>query len=137
MGKVGRFACILTPFFLTIASLICLIIVALGGTNKSSTTLSNLYFLRANTSAVHLNATEISRLGLPSEISSQLGSAIGDTPDGVYDATAALNLSDWYTVSLWNYCEGDNQTETYNEPSYCSPRQKEFWFDPVSIWGLN
>lgn len=31
---------------LTLASLICIILVGLGGTNKSSSTLSNLYFFK-------------------------------------------------------------------------------------------
>ena len=46
MGKAGRFACIFVPMALTLASLICIILVGLGGTNKSSSTLSNLYFFK-------------------------------------------------------------------------------------------
>jgi hypothetical protein len=30
MGKVGRFACILTPMLLTLAGLICIVIVMIG-----------------------------------------------------------------------------------------------------------
>ncbi|KAI4130453.1 MAG: hypothetical protein LQ347_003375, partial [Umbilicaria vellea] len=138
MGKLGRFACILTPFLLTLASLICLTLVGLGGTSKSNSTLSHLYFLRANTSAVHLNATELSRLGLPSTISSALSAAIGDSSGGVFDATQALNLSDWYTVHLWNYCEGKGANASAAAvPTTCSPRERMFWFDPVAVWKLN
>jgi hypothetical protein len=46
MGKAGRVACIFTPYVLTIASLICIIMVGLGCTKASSSTLNNLYFMR-------------------------------------------------------------------------------------------
>lgn len=44
MGKAGRFACILTPMLCTLASLVCTILVLVGGTNKSSSLATNLYF---------------------------------------------------------------------------------------------
>jgi hypothetical protein len=52
MGKVGRFACILTPMLLTLASLICFVIVMLGqtpwkGNNAPATQLGrDLYFFK-------------------------------------------------------------------------------------------
>lgn len=46
MGKLGRFACIFTPMALTIASLICLLLIFLGGLNKSSSTLRDLYVFK-------------------------------------------------------------------------------------------
>lgn len=48
MGKAGRVACIFTPYVLTIASLICIILVGLGCTKASSSTLNNLYFIRVS-----------------------------------------------------------------------------------------
>lgn len=48
MGKAGRIACIFTPYVLTIASLICIIIVGLGCTKSSDSNLSNLYFMRVS-----------------------------------------------------------------------------------------
>ena len=50
MGKVGRFACILTPMLLTLASLICLALVMVGqspwkGNEAPSTQIGrDLYF---------------------------------------------------------------------------------------------
>ena len=44
MGKAGRIACIFTPYMLTIASLVCLILVGLGCTKKG--TLEGLYFAK-------------------------------------------------------------------------------------------
>jgi hypothetical protein len=51
MGKAGRIACIITPMALTVASLICLLIVMigqLGNNNKApSTSLGqDLYFFK-------------------------------------------------------------------------------------------
>lgn len=46
MGKIGRFACILTPMICTLISLFCTIVVLLGGTNKNSGPISGLYFFR-------------------------------------------------------------------------------------------
>lgn len=48
MGKAGRIACIFTPYVLTIASLICIIMVGLGCTKSSDSNLTNLYFLRVS-----------------------------------------------------------------------------------------
>lgn len=48
MGKGGRVLCIITPYALTIASLVCIIIVGLGCTNSGSSTLNDLYFFRVS-----------------------------------------------------------------------------------------
>jgi hypothetical protein len=52
MGKAGRVACIITPMALTVASLVCLLLVMigqLGSNNKApSTSLGqDLYFFKA------------------------------------------------------------------------------------------
>lgn len=60
MGKVGRFACVITPMLLTVASLICLLLVMvgqLGNNNKApSTSLGqDLYFFKVgHTLHLHL-----------------------------------------------------------------------------------
>ena len=46
MGKLGRIACIATPMVLTIASLLCIVFVFLGGTNRNDATLRGLYFFK-------------------------------------------------------------------------------------------
>jgi len=54
MGKAGRFACILTPMLLTLASLICIVLVLIGqlssGSNKAPSTAlgRDLYFFKVN-----------------------------------------------------------------------------------------
>ena len=133
MGKAGRFACIFVPMALTIASLVSLVIVGLGGTNKNNHFYNNLYFFRANTSDISVDP---SSLNLPSN----------PLTDNILNATtsiakSALNVKDFYHVSLWNYCSGDFQTNSTgsvtDHVTYCSPHQNEFWFNPVDVWGLN
>ncbi|KAL9127644.1 MAG: hypothetical protein Q9217_003512 [Psora testacea] len=133
MGKVGRFACIFTPMALTIASLICLIIVGLGGTNKNNSTYNNLYFFRANTTDINIDPSIIN---LPSN-------AVTDKIINEETGTVktALDIKDFYRISLWNYCSGDfskNSTgSAIDSVTFCSPRKNEFWFNPVEVWSLN
>ena len=49
------------------------------------------------------------------------------------NAQKTLKLQDYYTVYLENYCSW-NGNDKY---TFCSPRQTEFWFNPVEVWGLN
>ena len=49
MGKAARFACIFVPMALSIASLICLILVFAGQTNKSMEVANELYFFKVST----------------------------------------------------------------------------------------
>lgn len=57
MGKAGRIACIFTPYVLTIASLICIIMVGLGCTKASSSTLNDLYFIRVSDRSLYVMTT--------------------------------------------------------------------------------
>jgi len=133
MGKAGRFACIFTPMALTIASLVCLIIAGLGGTNQSNSFYNTLYFFRANTSDINVDP---SLLSLPSNA---LTDQIINQTTSV--AKTALNISDFYHVSLWNYCSGSfgsNSTGgTSDNVNFCSPHETYFWFNPVDVWNLN
>ncbi|KAL9103809.1 MAG: hypothetical protein Q9163_001186 [Psora crenata] len=121
---------------LTIASLVCLILVGLGGTNKNNSTYNNLYFFRANTSDINVDASIVDiplpdGINLPGDVANNSGGAV----------KSALDIKDFYRVSLWNYCSGDftsNSTGGVSESvTFCSPRRNEFWFNPVEVWGLN
>ena len=125
----------------TIASLICLIIVGLGGTNQNNGSLNNLYFFRANTSQIQVNS---SILNLPSLPANPVGTSIPniDLINGSSSPAAqALGIKDFYHISLWNYCSGDftkNSTGGVEDHvTFCSPHQNEFWFNPVDVWKLN
>ncbi|KAI9749253.1 MAG: 40S ribosomal protein S23 [Chaenotheca gracillima] len=128
MGKAGRFACIFVPLGLTIATLVCLILVGLGGTNKNASTLDNLYFFKADTSKFDINAglNLIPGTDKDDDLLSQ----------GLDKAKDAVNLKDIYTISLWNYCDGTVKDNVYIVEE-CSKRQTAFWFDPLKVWGLD
>lgn len=133
MGKAGRFACIFTPMVLTIGSLVCLIIVGLGGTNKDNSSYNNLYFFRANTSDISVDP---SLINLPSN-------ALTDKIDNLTSGTVntVLDIKDFYHVHLWNYCDGSFKTNgsggVSDDVTFCSAHTNEFWFNPVEVWGLN
>lgn len=48
MVNAGRVACLIIPFFLTIAALVCIILVFLGGSFDGNKTLDDLYFAKVN-----------------------------------------------------------------------------------------
>ena len=51
-------------------------------------------------------------------------------------AASTKELKDFYLVGLWNYCEGDTDDKGKETITYCSPRQKNFWFNPIDAWQL-
>jgi SUR7/PalI family len=60
-------------------------------------------------------------------------SSITTLAGALENAKQDLDLKDFYTIYLWNYCAW-NGDDTY---AYCSPRKSEFFFDPIAVWGLN
>ena len=135
MGKLGRFACIFLPMAFSMASLVLLIIVGLGGTNRNSDGLNNLYFFRATTHDIKANAANVD---VPDFINRYL-----NKPTTV--GSSNVTVRDFYHVGLWNYCAGDLRSDrSFNkfDPShtddvkFCSKRHSNFWFNPVDVWGL-
>ncbi|CAO2657366.1 Nn.00g034920.m01.CDS01 [Neocucurbitaria sp. VM-36] len=135
MGKVGRFACILTPMLLTLASLICIVIVMIGqapwkGNEAPSTALGrDLYFFKADTSGFTADPDNVVQNAADSvNIDNQLLQAL-------QGAASSSELKDFYQVGLWSYCEGDKKDgkETITK---CSSRKFNFWFDPTTVWEL-
>jgi len=57
MVNPGRVACIFTPFALSVASLVCLILIFLGGTSEHNKTLGSFYFLKVSASHPMPNKT--------------------------------------------------------------------------------
>lgn len=133
MGKAGRVACIFTPYALTIASLICIILVGLGCTKQDSSTLNDLYFFRADLQNFTTTVT--------SEISSTLNQAGISTSNStlatlLQEAEQKANLKDFYSIGLWGYCDGNINNGDFNTTA-CSKPQSEYYFNPIQVWGLN
>ncbi|KAB2579941.1 Integral membrane protein [Lasiodiplodia theobromae] len=127
MGKVGRIACIATPMALSLAAWICLILVFLGNWNKSDGNLTSIYFMKADMSKFRSNISSLSSISIA-------GTDIDDELLAALTVSANENLSDIYTVGIWNYCSGDKNSSGID---YCSGRKASYWFNPVDVWGLN
>lgn len=46
-------------------------------------------------------------------------------------------LKDFYDIGLWGYCEGDISDSNKYTVTSCSKPKAEFYFNPLTIWGLN
>ncbi|KAK0267036.1 hypothetical protein LTR91_004679 [Friedmanniomyces endolithicus] len=121
MGKAGRIACITIPWALALASLVCLILIEISGWSPSGSPAGNFYFLRADFS--NFTTASASTLANTTTLTAALENA---------KATNQLRVD--YDVHLWNYCTSDRIDGTINT---CTPKQAQFYFDPVAVWGLN
>ena len=140
MGKAGRVACITTPLLFTLAALVCLILIGLGGTRQSDSNLTSIYFFRADTSAVH--AAPSAAPTLPEKAGTALNSNLVNALLALkHNTSSTVALKDFYTVSLWNYCSGtkngSGSAANQSTVDFCSTPVSHYWFDPVTVWGLN
>lgn len=115
----GRFVCVAMPFGLTLASLVCILVVMLAGvTNKNLDMFEiDVKNLSISSSSLLNIADEVKNkrepVALPADhFSGLITQALG--PNAVNITAADLNLADKYKVSLWNYCSvrGDETTCT-------------------------
>jgi hypothetical protein len=79
------------------------------GSTKINSLLSKIYFIR-------LDLSNIIPVRVPNAV---LINSIAQT----------LGLHDYYTVGLWNFCEGNNGVGFMD----CSTPKKLYWFNPVQI----
>jgi len=132
--------CIAMPMVLTGISLILLLVVFLGGLNKGDSNLSSLYYFKADTSNFKetFNSTDglLSKLDIPG---TKLDDKLKNFLTQLSSSNSKNKLQDVYEVYLWNYCSGDiiKGNSSNVKLTYCSPRKAQFWFDPVTVWGLN
>jgi len=111
---------------LSIASLLCLALVFSGQLNKNNSLQRELYFFKADTREFNANPVK-----LPNE---NYDNKLFDALKGV---ASSKDLKDFYTVGLWNYCEGDTDKNGNNPTvTYCSPRKAAYWFNPIETWDL-
>jgi hypothetical protein len=94
--------------FLLFLSVIFLILVEIGNTSVSKG-LNHIYFLKLDIS--HIIPVSVPNAVLINSIAQSLG------------------LHDFYTVGLWNYCQGYNGEGT----TACADTQTLYWFNPVDI----
>ncbi|RFU34567.1 hypothetical protein B7463_g1763, partial [Scytalidium lignicola] len=120
MANFGRFVCVAVPFALTLASLICILIVALAGvTNK------NLDMFDINTKNLSISTNDLVNLenlfkrtpvpGITDLTTSALNGAIGT---GINLTASDLGLSDYYKIDLWTYCSQDGKNTTCPKPKF-------------------
>ncbi len=102
MGRVGRFVCVGMPFALTVASLLCILIVALTGVTNNG-----LFLFKVDTKNLSVSASDLTGLhtrGSPVDLSGSAIPGAAAAAASVNITAADLGLFDAYTVSLWNYC---------------------------------
>jgi hypothetical protein len=139
MGKAGRIACIILPLVLTFASLICICLIFLGGTNSDSAPLASIYFFRADTSDVHAVPDTSEKLAqkVGQSVNLELSGALSKLK---FNNSGTIPLKDFYTVSLWGYCSGGIEKKdgaNITKYEFCSKPQSQYYFDPIQVWGLN
>lgn len=103
-----RFIWALISSFLLLLSVIFLILVEVGNTSVGST-LNKIYFLK-------LDISNIIPVSVPNAVL-------------INSIAQSLGLHDFYTVGLWNYCQGYNGQGTTS----CSNTETLYWFNPVEI----
>ncbi|TVY40156.1 hypothetical protein LOCC1_G007430 [Lachnellula occidentalis] len=113
---VGRFACVILPFLLTTASLICILIAMLAGITNHS-----LDMFEVDTKNMSISTNDLANLenlakrmaspepGNPLSYLTQAAQSSATTlaehyTSGTNLTAADLGLADSYKVSLWNYC---------------------------------
>ncbi|KAF2275881.1 integral membrane protein-like protein [Westerdykella ornata] len=127
MGKLGRFVCIAAPLLLTLASLICQVLVFMGQLNRNSAIQRDLYFFKANTK--DFNPKPLS--DIPDIPHTDTDNRLINALQGV---STSASLKDFYQVGLWNYCEGEIDASGKDTIVYCSPRKASYWFNPIEVW---
>ncbi|KAK4940433.1 hypothetical protein LTR10_019416 [Elasticomyces elasticus] len=126
MVNPGRVCCITAPFLLSIAVLVCLVLVFIAGTYDRNDTVDDLYFLKIDLTNLTLSSSANIADTLDGANSTALGGALET-------AKQSLGMKDYYTIYMRSYCSW-NGNDTY---ANCTDPTAYFWFNPVSVWGLN
>ncbi|RFU29720.1 hypothetical protein B7463_g6597, partial [Scytalidium lignicola] len=138
MGKGGRIACIALPYLLSIGALVAIIFVGLGSTHKDSSTLNEIFFLRADLSNV--SSTESTSFGdrllnLASDAINGKNSS-EELAAALEKAEESSELRDFYDIGLLGYCAGDKKGKEF-VVDFCSKPKGGWWFNPINVWHLN
>ncbi|KAL1631077.1 hypothetical protein SLS56_004603 [Neofusicoccum ribis] len=115
---------------LSLGAFICLVLVFLGNWNKNDGNLTSIYFMKADLSEFRSNVSSLSSIDIA-------GTDIDDELLAALTTSANDDLKDTYTVGIWNYCSGDDNSTGGDQITNCSSRKASYWFNPVEVWGLN
>lgn len=122
---VGRVLCVSLPFGLTLASLICLLIVMLAGITDK-----NLDMFQVNTQNFSISSSSLQNFedlvkrdsGSGGHFSAlttaALNGAATSSGTAVNITAADLGLADSYKVSLWNYCATTGSSTTCSKGKF-------------------
>jgi SUR7/PalI family len=98
------------PFALTLASLICILIVTLAGVTSNG-----LFLFKVDTQNLSISATDLTNLH-SRDLHARFGggpfSSVTAGPPSTNITAADLGLYDAYTISLWNYCYIEGKVTT-------------------------
>jgi hypothetical protein len=125
----GRFVCVALPFCLTLASLICILIVMVSGMSSH-----NLDMFEVNTKNLSISSSSLQNLAnelkkrdanpgnelshLTSEALESVGSAINGAISGQNFTASELGLADSYKVFMWNYCSYNGTSSNCTKAAY-------------------
>lgn len=103
-----RFYWALFSSFLLLISIVFLILVEVGNTKVNSIR-NRIYFLK-------IDVSDIIPVSVPNSVL-------------INSIAQSLGLHDFYSVGLWNFCEGYNGQGVTD----CSTPETLYWFNPVEI----
>lgn len=117
---VGRFLCVGLPFGLTVASLICLLIVMLAGVTDKNLDMFQVKTQNFSVSTSSLQNFEdlVKRSDHFSALTTAALSGYASGTSSVNITAADLGLADSYKVSLWNYCATTGSSTTCSKAKF-------------------
>lgn len=127
MANFGRFVCVALPFALTVASLICILIVALAGVTNKSLDMFDLDTKNFSISTNDFANLEnlIKRVAAPEPVPVPIpglgdltSSALNNLASGNNLTASELGLADHYKIDLWTYCSQTGKNTTCPKPKF-------------------
>ncbi|KAL2312321.1 SUR7 family protein pun1 [Schizosaccharomyces pombe] len=104
----------------------------------------NIYFIQLNTTSIFSVANQTAVVNKTSNLLNELTGTLVDTLETYIDQGATdlieqveqemkdvSELPDWYSIGLWNYCQGNSSD--YTNPTYCSTPSPSYYFNPLTM----
>ncbi|OAA54986.1 integral membrane protein [Niveomyces insectorum RCEF 264] len=119
MVSVGRVCCVGLPFVLAVVSVVALLVATLAGVTDK-----NLYIFQVNTTGLSISPGDAAslltgRAAAAPDVGFHDKSLLGTVASGSNITAADLGLGKLYDVSLWNYCEtNQNGSRSCTKPAF-------------------